>query len=69
MTFPLFDPAYIQTLINNSLLEQIKGGPGAPPFNPVPFQLEQMRIQQNHSFGVPPVPSVPPVNPVQRPKF
>jgi hypothetical protein len=63
MVLPLFDPAYIQTLINNSLLEQTKMGSGAASFNPVPFQLEQMRIQQHHSAGIAPIPPIPPIHP------
>ena len=38
-------------------------GPGAAPFNPVPFQLEQMRIQQNYSAGIAPIPPIPPIYP------
>ena len=63
MAFPIFDSAFIQTLINNSLLEQTKMGPGAAPFNPVPFQLEQMRIQQNYSARIAPIPPIPPIHP------
>jgi hypothetical protein len=45
MSFPFIPADQLQSMITNQLFQGLKQGPGAAPFNPVPYQLYQIQSQ------------------------
>jgi hypothetical protein len=59
MNTPFIPADQLQRMIVNQLFQGLKQGPGAAPFNPVPYQLHQI---QNQTF-TPPPPIITSINP------
>jgi hypothetical protein len=61
---PSFIPAdQLQRMITNQLFQGLKQGPGAAPFNPVPYQLQQIQSQMQAQTIAAPTQIITPINP------
>ena len=59
MTVPFIPVEQLQRMITNQLFQGLKQGPGAQPFNPVPYQIQQIQTQLNTPTITPITPSIP----------
>ena len=63
MSFPFIPSDQLQRMITNQLLQGLKQGPGAAPFNPVPYQLQQIQSQMQAQTITTPTQIITPINP------
>ena len=63
MSFPFIPADQLQRMITNQLFQGLKQGPGAAPFNPVPYQLHQIQNQMQAQNLTPTTPIITPINP------
>jgi len=61
MNTPFIPFDQLQRMITNQLFQGMKLGPGAAPFNPVPYQLHQIQSQLNTQSITPPT-IITPIN-------
>ena len=61
MSFPFIPADQLQRMITNQLFQGLKQGPGAAPFNPVPYQLQQIQNQTQNITA--PTQIITPINP------
>ena len=63
MSFPFIPADQLQHMITNQLFQGLKQGPGAAPFNPVPYQLHQIQNQLQTPTIIAPIQIITPINP------
>jgi hypothetical protein len=59
MNNPFIPIDQLQRMITNQLFQGLKKGPGAAPFNPLPYQIEVLQSQ----IITPSTPTIAPLNP------
>ena len=63
MSFPFIPADQLQRMVTNQLFQGLKQGPGAAPFNPVPYQLHQIQNQLQTPTITAPTQIITPINP------